>query len=64
VTHFYSHLSVATARLDAGCKLRLDDVIQVRGHSTRASTMSCLRSRRSDCGPNGMWRGRTRSFCS
>ena len=34
VTHFYSHLSVATARLDAGCKLRLGDVIQVRGHTT------------------------------
>src|SRR5205807_3985019 len=34
VTHFYSHLSVATARLDAGCKLRLGDVIHIRGQTT------------------------------
>ena len=33
VTHYYSHLSVATLRLESGT-LRVGDVIQVRGHTT------------------------------
>jgi hypothetical protein len=33
VTHYYSHLSVATIRLESGT-LRLGDMIHVRGHTT------------------------------
>jgi len=33
VTHYYSHLSVATLRLEAGT-LRVGDVIHIRGHTT------------------------------
>ena len=33
VTHYYSHLSVATVRLASGT-LRLGDMIHVRGHTT------------------------------
>jgi hypothetical protein len=33
VTHYFSHLSVATVRLDSGT-LRVGDVIHIRGHST------------------------------
>ena len=33
VTHYYSHLSVAIVRLDAGT-LRVGDVIHIRGHTT------------------------------
>jgi hypothetical protein len=33
VTHYYSHLSVATVRLGSGT-LRVGDVIQIRGHTT------------------------------
>src|SRR5215472_13073287 len=33
VTHYYSHLSVATLRLDSGT-LRVGDVIHIRGHTT------------------------------
>jgi hypothetical protein len=34
VTHYYSHLSVATLRLESGTTLRVGDVIHVRGHTT------------------------------
>ena len=34
MTHYYSHLSVATLRLDSGTKLRVGDVIHVSGHTT------------------------------
>jgi hypothetical protein len=34
VTHYYSHLSVATLRLEPGTTLRVGDVIHVRGHTT------------------------------
>jgi hypothetical protein len=33
VTHYYSHPSVATVRLESGT-LRVGDVIHVRGHTT------------------------------
>jgi translation elongation factor EF-Tu-like GTPase len=33
VTHYYSHLSVATIRLESGT-LRVGDVIHIRGHTT------------------------------
>ena len=33
VTHYYSHLSVATLRLDSG-SLRVGEVIHIRGHTT------------------------------
>ena len=33
VTHYYSHLSVATLRLESG-RLRVGDVIHIRGHTT------------------------------
>ena len=33
VTHYYSHLSVATLRLETGT-LRVGDVIHIRGHTT------------------------------
>ncbi len=33
VTHYYSHLSVATLRLESGT-LRVGDVIRIRGHTT------------------------------
>jgi hypothetical protein len=33
VTHYYSHLSVATLRLDSGT-LRVGDLIHIRGHTT------------------------------
>jgi len=33
VTHYYSHLSVATLRLESGA-LRVGDVIRIRGHTT------------------------------
>jgi putative protease len=34
VTHYYSHLSVATVRLEPGTTLRIGDVIHVQGHTT------------------------------
>jgi len=34
VTHYYSHLSVATLRLEPGATLRIGDVIHILGHTT------------------------------
>jgi hypothetical protein len=34
VTHYYSHLSVATLQLDPGATLRVGDVIHILGHTT------------------------------
>jgi hypothetical protein len=34
VTHYYSHLSVATMRLELGTTLHVGDVIHIRGHTT------------------------------
>lgn len=33
MTHYYSHLSVATLRLESGT-LRVGDVVRIRGHTT------------------------------
>jgi hypothetical protein len=34
VTHYYSHLSVATMRLEPGATLQVGDVIHIHGHTT------------------------------
>ena len=34
VTHYYSHLSVASMRLEPGATLHVGDVIHIRGHTT------------------------------
>jgi hypothetical protein len=34
VTHYFSHLSVATLQLEPGTTLRIGDVIHIRGHTT------------------------------
>jgi hypothetical protein len=34
VTHYYSHLSVATLRLETGTTLRVGDMIHIHGHTT------------------------------
>lgn len=34
VTHYYSHPSVAAVQLEPGAKLRVGDVIRIRGHTT------------------------------
>ena len=41
VTHYYSHLSVATLRLESGT-LRVGDVIHIRGHTTGQLRQSLL----------------------
>ena len=43
VTHYYSHLSVATIRLESGT-LRVGDVIHIRGHTTDFSQRVVPRS--------------------
>jgi hypothetical protein len=37
VTHYFSHLSVATLALEPGTTLRIGDVIHIRGHTTDLS---------------------------
>ena len=37
VTHYFSHLSVATLELEPGTTLRIGDVIHIRGHTTDLS---------------------------
>ena len=37
VTHYFSHLSVATLELEPGTMLRIGDVIHIRGHTTHLS---------------------------
>ena len=34
VTHYYSHLSVATMRLEPGTTLHVGDIIHIHGHTT------------------------------
>jgi hypothetical protein len=41
VSHYYSHLSVATLRLESGT-LRVGDVIHIRGHTTGQLRKSLL----------------------
>jgi translation elongation factor EF-1alpha len=55
VTHYYSHLSVATLRLDSGT-LRVGDVIHIRGHTTdfsqRVESLEVNHAPLTEVGPN------------
>jgi hypothetical protein len=55
VTHYYSHLSVATLRLDSG-SLRVGDVIHIRGHTTdfsqRVGSLEVNHAPATEVGPN------------
>jgi hypothetical protein len=55
VTNYYSHLSVATLRLDSGT-LRVGDVIHVRGHTTdfsqRVESLEVNHAPVTEVGPN------------
>ncbi len=55
VTHYYSHLSVATLRLESGT-LRVGDVIHIRGHTTdfsqRVESLEVNHAPVSEVGPN------------
>ena len=55
VTHYYSHLSVATLRLESGT-LRLGDVIHILGHTTdfsqRVEFLEVNHSPATEVGPN------------
>ena len=55
VTHYYSHLSVATLRLESGT-LRVGDVIHIRGHTTdfsqRVEFLEVNNAPTTEVGPN------------
>jgi hypothetical protein len=55
VTHYYSHLSVATVRLESGT-LRVGDVIHIRGHTTdfsqKVESLEVNHSPATEVGPN------------
>ncbi len=55
VTHYYSHLSVATLRLESGT-LRVGDVIHIRGHTTdlsqRVGSLEVNHAPVTEVGPN------------
>jgi hypothetical protein len=55
VTHYYSHLSVATLRLDSGT-LRVGDMIHIRGHTTdfsqRVESLEVNHAPATEVGPN------------
>lgn len=55
VTHYYSHLSVATLRLESGT-LRVGDVIHIRGHTTdfsqRVESLEVDHAPVNEVGPN------------
>jgi hypothetical protein len=55
VTHYYSHLSVATVRLESGA-LRLGDMIHVRGHTTdfsqKVESLEVNHAPATEVGPN------------
>jgi putative protease len=55
VSHYYSHLSVATLRLESGT-LRVGDVIHIRGHTTdfsqRVESLEINHSPATEVGPN------------
>jgi hypothetical protein len=55
VTHYYSHVSVATLRLDSGT-LRVGDVIHIRGHTTdfsqRVESLEVNHAPVTEVGPN------------
>jgi hypothetical protein len=56
VTHYYSHLSVATLQLEAGATLRVGDVIHILGHTTdfgqRVESLEVDRKSVPEVGPN------------
>jgi hypothetical protein len=56
VTHYYSHLSVATLRLDPGATLRVGDLIHILGHTTdftqRVESLEVDRKPVLEVGPN------------
>jgi translation elongation factor EF-Tu-like GTPase len=55
VTHYYSHLSVATLRLESGT-VRVGDVIHIRGHTTdfsqRVESLEVDHAQVGEVGPN------------
>jgi translation elongation factor EF-Tu-like GTPase len=55
VTHYYSHLSVATLRLESGT-VRVGDVIHIRGHTTdfsqRVESLEVNHAQVAEVGPN------------
>src|SRR5438046_1898704 len=55
VTHYYSHLSVATLRLESGT-LRVGDVIHIRGHTTdfsqKVESLEVNHASATEVGPN------------
>jgi hypothetical protein len=55
VTHYYSHLSVATVRLESGT-LRVGDMIHIRGHTTdfnqRVASLEVNHAPATEVGPN------------
>ena len=56
VTHYYSHLSVATLRLEPGATLRVGDAIHILGHTTdftqRVESLEVDRKPLLEVGPN------------
>jgi hypothetical protein len=56
VTHYYSHLSVATMRLEPGTTLHVGDVIHIHGHTTdftqRVESLEVDHAPVSEVGPN------------
>jgi len=56
VTHYYSHLSVATIKLEPGTTLRVGDVIHVHGHTTdftqRVESLEVNHAPAREVGPN------------
>jgi hypothetical protein len=56
VTHYYSHLSVATLRLVESGTLRVGDVIHIRGHTTdfsqRVESLEVNNAPTAEVGPN------------
>jgi hypothetical protein len=55
VTHYYSHLSVATVRIESGM-LRVGDVIHIRGHTTdfsqKVGSLEVNHAPATEVGPN------------
>jgi hypothetical protein len=56
VTHYYSHLSVATMRLEPGTTLNVGDVVHIHGHTTdftqKIESLEVDRVSVSEVGPN------------
>ena len=56
VTHYFSHLSVVAMQLEPGARLRVGDVIHIRGHTTdftqRVESLEVNQASVSEAGPN------------